>query len=149
MDNITELMNNTSLETMIDCEDLTNNGLYFIFTGYVLPLLSPQVRSYLHEKVIFIKNLGNVVGKLVSVSEYGFNNIQNLSDNKEMVDFIERVATNKKYRVLPGQVMELAWSFSGDDDGGNKDRREETWNKLMKELDRIHGLNVLDKTTKP
>jgi hypothetical protein len=93
--------------------------------------------------------LGNVVGKLVSVSEYGFNNIQNLSDNKEMVDFIERVATNKKYRVLPGQVMELAWSFSGDDDGGNKDRREETWNKLMKELDRIHGLNVLDKTTKP
>ena len=148
MDNITEILTNTSWGDVspIDCNDLTNNGLYFIFTGYLIPLLSPNVRSYFYDKFLFIKNAGKTTGKIVSVSEYGFKNIQKLSDNTEMLEFIERVARNNNIEVIREQIMGLAWSFSGDTDNGKKESREETWSKLMKELDRIHDLNVLDKS---
>ena len=149
MENITIVSSNSWDSEMIDCEDLTNNGLYFIFTGYILPLISPQVRAYLYEKLLFVKNMGNIAGKVVSVTEYGFTNIQKLSNNKEMIDFIERLCLKKDKKVLPKQLIELAWSFSGDTDNGNKENREETWNKLLKEINRIHDLNILDKTTKP
>ena len=68
MENITDLSSSSwssPLETMIDCNDLTNNGLYFIFVGYVLPLLSPKVRDYGKELFSTIKNLGNIAGNEV------------------------------------------------------------------------------------
>ena len=54
----TTIITNTSL----DCEDLTNNGLYMIFIGYIYPMFSPTIRSYM---IIFIhvKNVGKVTGK--------------------------------------------------------------------------------------
>tara|TARA_B110000495_G_C22992620_1_gene584768 strand:+ start:11 stop:463 length:453 start_codon:yes stop_codon:yes gene_type:complete len=150
MENITIISENSwGSDMSIDCNDLTNNGLYFIFTGYVLPLLSPNVRGYLYEKLLFMKNMGNIAGKAVSVTEYGFTNIQKLSKNGEMVDFIDRLCQKKNKHILTNQLINLAWSFSGDTDNGNKENREETWKKLLKEVDRIHELNILDKTTKP
>ena len=146
MDNFT---NSWNYDNTLDCEEIKNNGLYLIFTGYVLPLISPQVRAYLHEKILFIKNAGNIAGKLVSVSEYGFKNVQDLSNNSDMVDFITRLCSKKDLHVLPKQIIDIAWNFSGDTDNGKKENREESWNKLLKEIDRIHELNVLDKTTKP
>ena len=31
------------------CENITNHWLYFIFTGYLLPIISPNVRNYFKE----------------------------------------------------------------------------------------------------
>ena len=62
-----------------------------------------------------------------------------------MVDFIERLCKNKNLTVLPKQVLECAWGFSGDNDNGKKGL-EQSWKKLLKELDRSHELNKIDKT---
>ena len=99
MENITDYSISSgswSDEFSINCEDLTNNGLYFIFTGYIVPLLSPRVRAYITEVMTTIKNVGNVAGKAVSVTEYGFEKVQGLSTNAEMVDFITETYAEKQ-----------------------------------------------------
>lgn len=147
MDNLTDVLISSESwsSELINCEDLTNNGLYFIFTGYVLPLLSPKVRSYIKEVICHIKNFGNVSGKVVSVTEYGFEKVQKLSNNGDMVDFIMNVCNKKNINVTADELVELAWSFSGDTDNGKKEGVEQTWNKLMKEIDRIHALKLSNK----
>jgi len=146
MENITDIVSSSeSWSNDLNCEDLTNNGLYFIFTGYILPLLSPKVRSYIKEVVTTIKNFGNTAGKAVSVTEYGFEKVQGLSKNSEMVDFISNVCSKKNIDIKPKELIELAWSFSGDTENGKREGVEQTWNKLMKEVDRIHTLNVTSK----
>ena len=117
----------------------------FIFTGYILPLLSPRVRSYIKEVIVTIKNVGNVAGKAVSVTEYGFEKVQGLSSNDEMIDFIKNVCSKKDISIKPEELVELAWSFSGDTNNGRREGVEQTWNKLMKEVDRIHTLNLTNK----
>ena len=42
---------NTSYENSDLCENITNHWLYFIFTGYLLPLLSPRVRDWMKETI--------------------------------------------------------------------------------------------------
>ena len=65
--------NNTILNTTnIDfnnnvCENVTNHWLYFIFTGYLLPLLSPRVRDWFKETINSIKN-SEVGGKVVTLT---------------------------------------------------------------------------------
>ena len=61
----------TTFETTydVDCEELTNNGLYLIFIGYLLPLLSPKVRDYGTELLSKFRNAGKVAGDLVSLTE--------------------------------------------------------------------------------
>ena len=147
MENITEILSPSDSWSgdFINCEDLTSNGLYFIFTGYILPLLSPRVRSYIKEVIVTIKNVGNVAGKAVSVTEYGFEKVQGLSTNDEMVDFIKNVCSKKDVSIKPKELVELAWSFSGDTNNGHREGVEQTWNKLMKEVDRIHTLNLTSK----
>ena len=98
MENITDLSSNSwSSDIQLDCNDLTNNGLYIIFAGYILPLLSPRVRNYGREVYSMIKNAGKVASDLVSVTEYGFEKVQDLSDNKEMIGFIRRVCQKNNY----------------------------------------------------
>ena len=90
MENFTETSSNSwnnDLDT-IDCNDLTNNGLYLIFTGYLLPLLSPKLRAYGKEMLSSFKNFGKVASDIVSITEFGFEKIQGLTSNEEMVDFI-------------------------------------------------------------
>ena len=150
MENITDLSSSSwssPLETMIDCNDLTNNGLYFIFVGYVLPLLSPKVRDYGKELFSTIKNLGNIAGNVVSLTEFGFEKVQALSDNGEMVQFIQRLSTINDLKILPNQMIDLAWKFSGDTDNGKKDDMQQTWKKLLNELDKMNALNILNRTS--
>ena len=67
MENITEY-SSSSWDSGIDCEDLTNNNLYIIFVGYVVPLLSQRVRNYGRELLSHLKNAGKVAGNIVSVT---------------------------------------------------------------------------------
>ena len=129
----------------IDCEDLTNNGLYAIFVGYLLPLLSPTIRSYLKDAFISLRHAGKVAGQIASLTEFGFTRVQDIKNNDEMIDFIKRVCTNKDLRVLPEQIKDLAWSFSGDTDNGRKADKQESWKKLLGEIERLHSKNILEK----
>ena len=38
------------------CENVTNHWLYFVFSGYVLPLISPRVRDWFRETLNSLKN---------------------------------------------------------------------------------------------
>jgi hypothetical protein len=134
-------------EKNLDCNDLTNNGLYLIFVGYLLPLLSPKVRDYGKETLSAFRNMGRVSSELVSLTEFGFDKIQGLSNNDEMSAFIQRLSDQKNMNVLSIQIKEIAWSFSGDTHHG-KDNRQETWKKLLNELDRVSILNKMDRTNK-
>ena len=93
----------------VNCEELTNNGLYLIFVGYLLPLLSPKVRNYGKELLSMFRNAGKVAGDIVSLTEYGFEKVQDLSDNKEMIKFIQKYCDSKKISLLPSQISELSW----------------------------------------
>ena len=152
MNNLTELSSNSwniGLEDELDCNDLTNNGLYLIFVGYLLPLLSPKVRDYGRELLTTFRNAGNVASDIVSVTEFGFEKIQSLENNEEMSKFIQLICAKKNINALPGQIHDLAWSFSGDTQGGIKDNIQQTWKKLKSELDRLSLLNKMDNTVKP
>ena len=135
-------------EINLDCSEITNNGLYLIFVGYLLPLLSPKIRDYGREVLTTFRNMGTVAAEIVSITEFGFDKIQNLSDNKEMTKFIQRVTEKKNINVLSSQIQEIAWSFSGDTQHGNKDNKQETWKKLLNELDRVSILNKMDRTNR-
>jgi len=135
-------------ENTFDCNELTNNGLYLIFVGYLLPLLSPKVRAYGKEALSVFKNMGKVASDVVSLTEFGFDKIQGLSNNDEMSTFIQRLSDQKNMNVLSSQIKELAWSFSGDTQKGNKEHRQETWKKLLSELDRMSTLNKMDRANR-
>ena len=147
MENITDYIENVDGSTTgFDCEDLTNNGLYMIFIGYLYPMLSPTVRSYMKDVLVSIKNVGKVTGQIVSLTEFGFSKLQGIKSNDEMINFIKRICKNKDLNVLPKQIMDCAWSFSGDSEEGKRENTEQSWNKLLNELDRLHQLNIMDKT---
>uniref|UniRef100_A0A6C0KZ63 Uncharacterized protein n=1 Tax=viral metagenome TaxID=1070528 RepID=A0A6C0KZ63_9ZZZZ len=146
MENITYIGSGSwdSSLTNLDCNDLTNNGLYMIFIGYVVPLLSPTMRAYLKDIFATVKNVGRVSGQIVSLTEFGYTKVQGIKNNADMIDFIQRVCKNKDLNVLPKQIIDLAWESSGDT---GKNGGEQSWNKFLSELDRLHTLNILDKTT--
>lgn len=131
-----------------DCEELTNNNLYILLVGYLLPLLSPKVREYGKECLSIFRNAGKVAGDIVSITEFGFEKVQDLSNNSEMMNFIIRIAGKKNLSILPKQLEELSWEFSGDSNS-ERESKQQTWKKLLSELKRLSELNTLDKTTKP
>lgn len=145
MENITGSWN----ENTINCEDLTNNGLYMIFVGYVLPFLSPKVRNYGKEILCSLKNAGKVAGNLVSLTEYGFEKVQGLKNNNEMIDFLTELSDRKDYKLLTSQISDLAWKFSGDTDKGKKEGLTQTWKRLEEEINNLRVQNKMDKTMKP
>ena len=152
MDNFTEISSNSwnnELEQVLDCNDLTSNGLYLIFVGYLLPLLSPKVRDYGREALSMFRSLGKITSDIVSITEFGFEKIQGLENNEEMSRFIQRLCDKKNLGVLPLQIKNIAESFSGDTQGGTKEHKQETWKKLLSELNRISSLNKMDNTNKP
>ena len=152
MDNFTEIPSNSwnnGSEQVLDCNDLTSNGLYLIFVGYLLPLLSPKVRDYGREALSMFRSLGKITSDIVSITEFGFEKIQGLENNEEMSKFIQRVCGKKNLGILPLQIQEIAESFSGDTQDGNKEHKQETWKKLLSELNRISLLNKMDNTNKP
>jgi len=151
MENVTQFSSDSwsnDSEKNLDCNDLTNNGLYLIFVGYLLPFLSPKVRDYGKEVLSVFRNMGRVASDVVSLTEFGFDKIQELSNNEEMSKFIQRISDQKNMNVLSSQIQEIAWSFSGDTQNGSKEHKQETWKKLLNELDRMNILNKMDRSNK-
>ena len=62
-------------------------------------------------------------------------------------EFIQRLSTINDLKILPNQMIDLAWKFSGDTDNGKKDDMQQTWKKLLNELDRMNALNILNRTS--
>ena len=95
-----------------------------------------------------IKNAGKVTGEIVSITEFGYEKIQDLNNNGEMVDFITRMCQSKDLNVLTTEIENLAWGFSGDTKNGKKVKLKQTWKTLMEELERLSDLNKM-KMNKP
>ena len=147
--NITDSSWGSDLTTVTNttiCDEIMNNYLYTIFAGYLLPLISPKIRNYCKEGLSTVLRCGKIAGNVATLTEFGFEKVQDMKNNGEMIKFIQRVATIKEYNILPGQIIDLAWNFSGDTDNGKKDEIQQTWKKLLNELDRVNALNILDKT---
>lgn len=129
----TTILSNVSFK----CEDLSNNGLYMIFIGYIYPLFSPTMRSYLKDIFIHVKNVGKVSGEIVSLTEFGFTKVQKIHNLEDMATFIERICKNKNLQVMKDECLECAKSFAGGE-GFN----EGSWNKLLVELEDLHSKKV-------
>lgn len=141
-----ENFTNTTIitNTSIDCEDLTNNGLYMIFIGYIYPMFSPTIRSYMKDIFIHVKNVGKVTGEIVSLTEFGFTKVQKIKSLEDMATFIERVCKNKHLSVMKDECLECAKSFAG-----GEEFNEQSWNKMLAEIEKLHKKNIESKNTKP
>ena len=132
-----EFNNNTDLNTTSDlCENVTNHWLYFIFTGYLLPLVSPRVRDWMKETVNSLKS-NKVTGQLVTLTEFGFNKIQDIQSDEEMKEFIKRISKSRRPGLLIQEKVydKLAKEFSGK--GGGK-----SWRYLIKVIDNSHNIGI-------
>jgi len=114
------------------CESVTNHWLYFIFTGYLLPMISPRVRNFTKEFVNGLKN-NEIAGKVVTLTEFGFEKIQSIENNHEMKNFVRRVCIEKKIEYDEETIDKVAWLFSGDNDETHESITQ-TWAKLNKVL---------------
>ena len=125
--------NNITLENYNTCESVTNHWLFLIFTGYLLPLVSPRVRGFIKDKLHTLRNC-KVTGELVSLTEFGFEKIQDIEDNEEMKDYIRRLSNNKNPGLLytEATVEKISWLFSGDKGGTGI---QQTWKKLNRLID--------------
>lgn len=143
MENYTNVTMDVTTNT-IDCQDLTSNGLYMIFIGYIYPLISPTIRNYLKDIFCHVKNFGKVSGEIVSLTEFGFTKVQNIHNINDMAKFIERVSKNKNLKIMKDEFIECAKSFAG-----GEEYNEESWNKLLNELEKLHDKNINAKSQKP
>ena len=118
------------------CENVTNHWLYFVFTGYLLPIVSPRVRDWFKETINSIKN-SEVGGKVVTLTEYGFDKIQDIENDSEMKEFIKRMFKSKRPRLLIQEKMfdKLAEEFSGKDGG-------KSWRYLNKIINNSHNIGT-------
>lgn len=133
MENYTNITSYITTNT-IDCEDLTNNGLYMIFIGYIYPFFSPTIRNYVKDLFCHIKNVGKVSGEIVSLTEFGFTKLQKIHNINDMTKFIERVSKNKHLNIMKEDLVECAKSYAGGE-GFN----EGSWNSLLTELEKLHN----------
>ena len=132
-----EFNNTTDLNETSDlCENVTNHWLYFVFTGYLLPLVSPRVRDWMKETVNSLKNI-KVTGQLVTLTEFGFNKIQDIQSDEEMKEFIKRISKSRRPGLLIQEKVydKLAEEFSGK--GGGK-----SWRYLIKVIDNSHNIGT-------
>tara|TARA_B100000900_G_C20265503_1_gene587801 strand:- start:8 stop:457 length:450 start_codon:yes stop_codon:yes gene_type:complete len=137
MENFTESWSGEmSVENFgISCEDLTNHWLYFVFSGYLLPLVSPRLRNYFKELYNSCKH-GEVSGKFVTLTEFGFEKIQNIENNNEMKNFIRRICIEKKIDYDEELIDKAAWLFSGDNDENHQSIKQ-TWKRLNETIENI------------
>ena len=85
-------------------------------------------------------------GQVVSLTEFGFSKLQDIKSNEDMVYFIERLCKNKNLTVLPKASMDCAWVLAVTMIMEKKKVLNKVGRKLLKELDRLHELNKIDKT---
>ena len=126
--NSTDLLSSSNV-----CEEVTNHWLYFIFSGYLLPLISPNVRDWLKERLNSLKN-SSIGGKIVTLTEYGFNKIQDIENNDEMKEYIKRLFKSKNPNLIYSEesIEKLSKLFSGDK---KINGYAQSWKKLNKILD--------------
>ena len=118
------------------CENITNHWLYLIFTGYLLPILSPRVRNFTREFVNGLKN-NEITGKVVTLTEFGFQKIQEIENNHEMKNFVRRMCIEKKIEYDEDSIDKIAWLFSGDSDETHNSITQ-TWTKLNKVMEELN-----------
>ena len=129
MDNFTDNFTDSSWSsTDISCEEITGHWLYFIFSGYLLPFISPKMRRYFGEVINSCRN-NEIAGKVVTLTEFGFDKIQDIQNNEEMTNFIRRICIEKKYEYNEEMIDHIAWLFSGDNDETH-DSLMQTWTRL-------------------
>ena len=114
------------------CEEVTNHWLYFIFAGYLLPLISPRVRDWFKETLNSLKN-NDITGDIVTLTEYGFDKIQEIENNNEMKNYIKRLCKSKNPSLYYSDetVEKIAWLFSGESKDG-QEGIQQSWKKLNK-----------------
>ena len=112
------------------CENVTNHWLYFIFSGYVLPFISPRVRDWCKEFLNSMKN-SEVGGKIVTLTEFGFQKIQDIENNDEMKEYIKRLLQKKTPSLIYSEetIQHLTILFSGDENNGGI---AQSYKKLLK-----------------
>ena len=115
------------------CENITNHWLYFVFSGYVLPLVSPRIREWLKETLNSLKN-NKIGGEIVTLTEFGFQKIQDIENNDEMKKYIKRIVKQKNPSLFYSEesLEKLALLFSGDE---TKNGLAQSWKKLNKMIE--------------
>jgi len=131
----------------ISCEDLTNHWLYFIFSGYLLPLVSPRLRNYFKELYNSCKH-GEVSGKFVTLTEFGFEKIQNIENNNEMKNYIRRICIEKKIEYNEELIDNTAWLFSGDNDEKHQSIKQ-TWKRFNETIENFQKLSDSKNSNNP
>ena len=129
------ILNSTNIDFNNNvCENVTNHWLYFVFTGYLLPIVSPRVRDWFKETINSIKN-SEVGGKVVTLTEYGFDKIQDIENDSEMKEFIKRMVKSKRPGLLIQEKIydKLAEEFSGKNGG-------KSWRYLNKIINNSHNI---------
>ena len=122
----------------ISCDEITNHWLYFIFTGYLAPLISPRLRRYFKETLNGCKN-NEVTGKIVTLTEFGFEKIQDIQNNDEMKNFIRRMCIDKKIEYNEETIEHVSWLFSGDNDDKHQSIKQ-TWKRLEETLENFQDI---------
>ena len=130
-----------TVDSSLDCEEITNHWLFFIFSGYVLPLFSSRVRDYLKETLNRLKT-SSIGGQFVTLTEFGFEKIQGIENNEEMKKFIKRMCEEKKIEWNDETLEKIAWLFSGDKDDTHTSIQQ-TWTKLNKVLASMKSLSSI------
>jgi len=144
MDNLTDNLTDSSWvwdDSNELCESLTNHWLYFIFSGYVLPLISPRVRDWLKESWNSCIN-SSITGNLVTLTEFGFEKVQEIETNIEMKDYIKRLCIQKNPDLFYSEetLEKISWLFSGESKDGI-DGIQQTWKKLNKVINE-NGIKI-------
>ena len=143
-----EFNNNTDINETSDlCENITNHWLYFVFSGYLLPLVSPRLRNYLKELYNSCKH-GEISGKFVTLTEFGFEKIQNIENNNEMKNFIRRICIEKKIEYDEELIDKAAWLFSGDNDENHQSIKQ-TWKRLNETIENFQKLSDSKNSNNP
>ena len=107
-----------------------------VFSGYLLPFISPRVREWLKETLNSLKS-NDITGELVTLTEFGFNKIQDIENDEEMKNFIKRMVKSRRPRLLIQEKMydKLADEFSGKNGG-------KSWRYLMKVINESHNIGT-------
>ena len=79
-----------------------------------------------------------MTGKIVTLTEFGFDKIQDIQDNDEMKNFIQRMCIEKKIEYNEETIDHVAWLFSGDNDEKHQSIKQ-TWKRLEETL---NGLSL-------
>ena len=124
------------------CENVTNHWLYLVFSGYILPLISPRVRDWFYETINSLRN-NKITGKIVTLTEFGFQKIQDIENNDEMKEYIRRILKQKNPSLFYSEesLEKIAILFSGDE---KKNGLAQSWKRLNKMIESgLFGLKVL------